>query len=179
MARSGLEVADILRDHGPAWRDANRGHISLEQMKVMSAIERCRTAALGGHVARCENDLLNLATNAMDAMVDNPSDARRVAIRTAMHTDSKVEVVVSDSGPGIPEQAIDEIFDTFYTTKQHGTGLGLSIVRTIVDTYGGKIWAENRSEGGAAFHFTIPLSSDMPAQPKAFRQCSARAHAEA
>ena len=56
MARSRLEVADIFRDHGPAWRDANRGHISLEQMKVMSAIERCRTAALGGHVARCEND---------------------------------------------------------------------------------------------------------------------------
>jgi hypothetical protein len=51
-----LEVADIFRDHGPAWRDANRGHISLDQMKVMSAIERCRTAALGGHVARCEND---------------------------------------------------------------------------------------------------------------------------
>jgi hypothetical protein len=55
VARSSLEVADILRDHGPAWRDANRGHISLEQLKVMSAIERCRTAALGGHVARCEN----------------------------------------------------------------------------------------------------------------------------
>ena len=56
MAWSRLEVADILRDHGPAWREANRGHISLEQMKVMSAIERCRTAALGGHVARCENE---------------------------------------------------------------------------------------------------------------------------
>jgi hypothetical protein len=56
MARSGLEVADIFRDHGPAWREANRGHISLEQLKVMSAIERCRTAALGGFVARCENE---------------------------------------------------------------------------------------------------------------------------
>jgi hypothetical protein len=56
MARSGLEVAEIFRDHGPAWREANRGHISLEQMKVMTAIERCRTAALGGHIARCEND---------------------------------------------------------------------------------------------------------------------------
>ena len=55
MTRPSLEVADILRDHGPAWRVANAGHISLDQMKVMSAIERCRTAALGGHVARCEN----------------------------------------------------------------------------------------------------------------------------
>jgi len=50
-----LEVADIFRDHGAAWRKANAGHVSLDQMKVMSAIERCRTMALGGHVARCEN----------------------------------------------------------------------------------------------------------------------------
>ena len=55
MVRPVLEVADILREHGPAWREANRGHASLDQLKVMSAIERCRTAALGGHVARCEN----------------------------------------------------------------------------------------------------------------------------
>jgi Putative transposase/Transposase zinc-binding domain len=56
VGRPALEVADIFRDHGPAWREANRGHVSLDQLKVMSAIERCRTPALGGHVARCEND---------------------------------------------------------------------------------------------------------------------------
>ena len=55
MRRPALEVADIFRDHGAAWRSANAGHVSLEQLKVMSAIERCRTAALGGHVARCED----------------------------------------------------------------------------------------------------------------------------
>jgi len=55
MSRPALEVADIFRDHGAAWRRANAGHVSLDQLKVMSAIERCRTAALGGHVARCEN----------------------------------------------------------------------------------------------------------------------------
>ena len=55
MARPALEVADILRDHGAAWREANRGHLSLDQSQVMTAIEHCRTAALGGHVARCEN----------------------------------------------------------------------------------------------------------------------------
>ena len=55
MPRPALEVADIFRDHGAAWREANRGHVSLGQLKVMSAIEHCRTAALGGHVARCED----------------------------------------------------------------------------------------------------------------------------
>jgi hypothetical protein len=55
VPRPALEVADIFRDHGPAWRSANAGHVSLGQLKVMSAIERCRTAALGGHVTRCED----------------------------------------------------------------------------------------------------------------------------
>ncbi len=55
MARPGLEVADIFRAHGPAWRRARAGHVSLGQLKVMSAIESCRTAALGGHVAACQD----------------------------------------------------------------------------------------------------------------------------
>src|ERR1700704_4047595 len=67
MGRSALEVADIFRDHGPAWRDANRGHISLDQLKVMSAIESCRTAALGGHVARCENEACGYTTIAYNS----------------------------------------------------------------------------------------------------------------
>ena len=64
MARPALEVADIFRAHGPAWRRAQAGHLSLGQLKVMSAIERCRTAALGGHVARCaECDHIHIAYN--------------------------------------------------------------------------------------------------------------------
>src|SRR6476660_7660973 len=55
MSRPALEVADIFRGHGAAWRRANAGRVSLDQLKVMSAIERCRTVALGGHVARCED----------------------------------------------------------------------------------------------------------------------------
>jgi hypothetical protein len=57
VGRPILEVAEIFRDHGAAWRDANRGHVSLGQLKAMSAIEHCRTAALGGHVLRCENSV--------------------------------------------------------------------------------------------------------------------------
>ena len=55
MDRPALEVAAIFRNHGAAWRKANAGHVSLGQLKVMSAIESCRTAALGGHVVRCED----------------------------------------------------------------------------------------------------------------------------
>ena len=64
MPREGLEVADIFRAHGPAWRRVQAGHLSLGQLKVMSAIERCRTAALGGHVARCQDcDHIQIAYN--------------------------------------------------------------------------------------------------------------------
>jgi Putative transposase/Transposase zinc-binding domain len=64
VARPALEVADIFRADGPAWRRANAGHVSLGQLKVMSAIERCRTAALGGHVARCDKcDHIDIAYN--------------------------------------------------------------------------------------------------------------------
>jgi len=64
VARPALEVADIFRAHGPAWRRVQAGHLSLGQLKVMSAVEHCRTAALGGHVARCEEcDHIHIAYN--------------------------------------------------------------------------------------------------------------------
>jgi signal transduction histidine kinase len=101
--------------------------------------------------------ILNLATNGMDAMTNTPAGDRSITIQTAAVGDAHVEVSVSDSGTGIPEHQLSDIFDTFYTTKAHGTGLGLSIARTIVETYGGKIWAENRGDGGAVLRFTLPL----------------------
>jgi Transposase zinc-binding domain len=89
MARPALEVANVFRDHGAAWRHANRGHVSLLQLKVMSAIESCRTAALGGHVARCENcaetiartrELLGLATPVAEEKLEiDPATAQPLA----------------------------------------------------------------------------------------------------
>jgi hypothetical protein len=90
MGRPSLEVADIFRDHGPAWRAANAGHVSLDQLKVMSAIERCRTAVLGGHVARCEDTPFMLskthsatALSLMSASA-SPGSTSNDAARTAM-----------------------------------------------------------------------------------------------
>ena len=101
--------------------------------------------------------LLNLALNGLDAMKDGPV-GRRMVFRTSQFDDAKVEIAVLDSGTGIPEPRLKEIFDSFVTTKKHGTGLGLSIARTIVEMYGGTIWAENREQGGAAFRFVLPMA---------------------
>jgi len=89
--------------------------------------------------------------------------ARKMTLESVLVADSQVEVSVSDCGTGIPSDKLKGIFETFYTTKQAGTGLGLSIVRTIVETYGGRIWAENRRGGGAVFRFTLPLTKLKPA----------------
>jgi signal transduction histidine kinase len=91
---------------------------------------------------------MNLAINGIDAMHDCRPGEAQMLISTALIDGSAVRVSVADSGTGVPPDALNKIFDAFYTTKGHGTGLGLSIARTIVETYGGKIWAENRPAGG-------------------------------
>ena len=102
--------------------------------------------------------VLNLAINGMDAMQSCASDKRKIAIQSGFAGKSKVEVLVSDLGTGIADGNLTDIFEPFYTTKSQGIGLGLSISRTIVEAFGGKMWAENRPEGGATFHFTLPAA---------------------
>jgi signal transduction histidine kinase len=110
-----------------------------------------------GNRIHLQQVIINLATNGMDAMAGVAAGARKLNIQTTLIGESSVEVSVSDTGTGIPNQKLSKIFDTFYTTKEHGTGLGLSIARTIIEARGGKIWAENRAAGGAVFRFTLPL----------------------
>ena len=102
--------------------------------------------------------ILNLATNALDAMLDSVPEGRRLVLQTELSEGSKVAVSIADTGTGIPSDQLARVFETFYTTKANGTGLGLSIARAIVETYGGKIWAANRPEGGAVVSFVLPLA---------------------
>jgi C4-dicarboxylate-specific signal transduction histidine kinase len=101
--------------------------------------------------------ILNLVVNAMDAMKDTPVADRVLSICTRRDGDDAVEVVIADQGHGIAPNKLSGVFDSFFTTKSDGMGLGLSIARSIVRSHGGTIRAENRPEGGAAFHFTLKV----------------------
>ena len=95
--------------------------------------------------------------NAIDAMKDTPPHDRRLLVSARLAERGQVEVAVSDSGPGIPGDKLPRLFEPFFTTKPTGLGLGLATSRTIVEALGGRIWAENRSCGGACFRFTLPI----------------------
>jgi len=101
--------------------------------------------------------LINLITNACDAMADTPREVRILTIRTALDTEGCVLISVCDVGPGLAEGKLEQVFEPFFTTKAHGMGLGLSVCRTIVNAHGGKLWAEHNSDRGATFHLLLPV----------------------
>ena len=103
--------------------------------------------------------LINLLTNALDAMDDQPIDRRTITISTKPENLNEIIVSIADSGRGIPPDIIKAIFSPFYTTKSTGMGLGLSICRSIIEAHAGKISAENNPDGGAIFSLILPTGS--------------------
>ncbi|WP_050404188.1 sensor histidine kinase [Bradyrhizobium embrapense] len=117
-----------------------------------------QTLWVKGDPVQLQQVILNLAVNSMDAMAKMPY-GRTIIGRTEVNGAASAVISICDSGPGIPQERLNEIFDPFFTTKEQGMGIGLSIARTIVLAHSGQIWAENQSGGGAAFHLSLPLAA--------------------
>ena len=100
--------------------------------------------------------LLNLIMNALDAVEALPPAERRIIVSTRSLSGEAAEVSVRDFGAGLPKDRPDKVFDHFFSTKQTGMGMGLTIVRSIIETHGGKIIAENAPDRGARFVFHLP-----------------------
>jgi PAS domain S-box-containing protein len=112
--------------------------------------------------------LVNLIRNAIEAVADLPAERRRVEIRIERHAE-KIEVIVADFGAGVAPDQRSRLFEPFYTTKPDGMGMGLPITKTIIESHGGEIWYQPRTEEqapGGEFRFTLPrfAAADEPMQ---------------
>ena len=146
--------------------DAIREMMSLSQeMLVKHAVSVHTQFARGMPLVRADRVqlqrvILNLITNAVEAMSGVPADARELRINTGQTDSGDLLVVVQDSGPGLDAQNPDRVFDAFHTTKPGGLGIGLSICRAIIDAHEGRLWATQTEPHGASFQFTLPVRSD-------------------
>jgi signal transduction histidine kinase len=103
---------------------------------------------------------MNLMLNAIEAMKDAGGE---LTIRLRPDTEGRLIVSISDTGIGLRTENTEQIFAPFHTTKSQGTGMGLSITRSIVESYGGRVWATNNLSAGATFHFTLPAKVEASA----------------
>jgi signal transduction histidine kinase len=155
------------------WVDVNdtlREVLVLAQSEVQRHRVSLRTRLLEGLPAvrgdriQLQQVMLNLLTNAIEAMSWLGEGPRELWVETAREESAEVVVItVRDSGPGFAPQHLDRLFDAFYTTRPDGLGMGLAISRLIVESHGGRLWATRNVPTGATFQFTLPMGSEAGA----------------
>jgi signal transduction histidine kinase len=114
-----------------------------------------------GDRVQLQQVILNLVRNASDAMRDVNDRPRHLLVRLEREEEGGARLLVRDAGVGIEPQNMERLFDAFYTTKSDGMGIGLSVSRSIIESHGGKLWAEANDGPGITFFFSIPQTSDV------------------
>ena len=107
-----------------------------------------------------EQVILNLMRNGIEAMSSCDCGPHQLIISTSTPNKHEVKVSVSDTGPGLPDENPERLFESFFTSKPSGLGIGLSLSRSIIESHGGLIRAGNNPDHGAFFEFTLPMESD-------------------
>jgi len=159
LNKRAVDVADLVGEVAALVRsDAAVRHIKLELAVAHNL------PPVFGDLVHLQQVLLNLIVNGMDALEEANREDRRVSIAAGLDGPKTIQIAVSDSGPGLPADKLAHIFDPFFTTKANGMGMGLPISHTIIVAHGGRLWAENRSEGGASFRFTLPIAEKDASQ---------------
>jgi signal transduction histidine kinase len=118
-----------------------------------------------GDRVQLQQVILNLVLNGVEAMGAPNGRDHALVVRTSRAGADAVSVAIEDSGSGIDMEQVERMFEPLYTTKAEGLGMGLAISRTIVDAHGGELRASSNPEGGATFHFTLPIDAPRSRQP--------------
>jgi len=131
--------------------------VDLQKNRVMLRPELADDLPLvRGDRVQLQQVILNLLRNGSDAMSAVEDRARQLVIRTERDEGDRVRLAVQDTGVGFDLQAVDRLFDPFYTTKGEGMGIGLSVSRSIIENHHGRLWATLNEGPGATFSFSIP-----------------------
>jgi PAS domain S-box-containing protein len=150
--RQPVDVKDTIREMTALLRTEAARH----SVAIRSGVEADMPHILADRV-QLQQVLMNLMLNAIEAMKDTGGE---LTITSGMNPEGHLTVSVSDTGVGLPPESADRIFDPFHTTKPQGTGMGLTITRSIVESYGGRVWATANQAAGATFHFTLPAGAE-------------------
>src|SRR5262245_23299869 len=130
--------------------------IQSEHISLLLDLSTSRVSVLADRV-QLQQVILNLITNAIEAMRASQQEPRSLRIETKHGDSDSLLISVEDSGTGIDAKDRDRIFEPFYTTKPRGMGLGLSICRSIIEAHGGRLWAAPGQLRGTVFRFTLPV----------------------
>jgi two-component system sensor kinase FixL len=132
------------------------GNLTTREINVVTELSAHPVVTHGDRI-QLQQVLLNVVVNACEAMEASGS-ARELTIKTTPSGDGLVQIIVVDSGPGIPAESMEKLFEPFFTTKPHGLGLGLSISRSIIEAHDGKLLVRNNPDRGATFRILLPVS---------------------
>ena len=130
----------------------------LAEAEVVLALTEPLPSVMGDRI-QLEQVLVNLMRNGFEALRESDRQSRRLTVRTGLAGSQSIVVGVHDNGLGIASDAVNHIFERFFTTKAKGMGMGLSICKSIIENHGGKLWAAPAQDGGVVFYFTLPIET--------------------
>jgi signal transduction histidine kinase len=143
-----MEVENVLTP------ELKRRHVTLHTTIADRLSDIC------GDRVHLQQVILNLIINSMDAMETTDTASRHIEILLGPKEEGQVELAVKDTGAGFAPDQLGRLFEAFFTTKPDGMGMGLAICKTIIESHGGQIRAENNKESGACVSFTLPVDQD-------------------
>jgi signal transduction histidine kinase len=152
LNRKAVDVNETIRETVALLRGEAVRHNALVRTELAADLPQ-----IVGDRVQLQQVAMNLILNSIEAMKD-VDGIRELVIKSQRAENEQILMTVSDTGPGFPPQLAEQIFDPFFTTKPHGTGMGLRISRSIIESHGGRLWAEGASGRGATFHLNLPAA---------------------